>query len=162
MRDRTERFSVLPFSIGCVSHSSVAVCENHPRKANTGAAPKCGGESPSTTKVAGKSSFGLLPLPRPNIAAGLQRLVKSFKSLSQLFSLYEEEDEEMEMEIGLPTDVQHLAHIGLDGFSNVGTMKSWEKAPDCLSLSSLSLRQFELAMAAQADAPMAHGPLQLA
>ncbi|KAM0946599.1 putative CRIB domain-containing protein RIC2/4 [Dioscorea sansibarensis] len=170
MKDRMERFSVLPFSIGCVSHSSVAVSENHPtKKAHTDAPPppRCRGESPVTMRTGknpSSSTFGFLPLPRPNIAAGIQKLVKSFKSLSQLFSVYEEEDEEMEMEIGFPTDVQHLAHIGLDGFSNVGNMKSWEKTPDCLSLPSLSLRQFELAMASQADAQLAHhhGPLQLA
>ncbi|KAG1331498.1 CRIB domain-containing protein RIC4-like [Cocos nucifera] len=95
-----------------------------------------------------KSSLGLLPFPRHNISAGLQRLVKS---LSQLFAVYKEEDEEMEMEIGFPTDVQHVGHIGWDGCDRVSTMKSWDGAPDFPSLPSLSQRQFEPAMVAQAD-----------
>nr|XP_029118492.1 CRIB domain-containing protein RIC4-like [Elaeis guineensis] len=98
-----------------------------------------------------KSSLGLLPFPRHNISAGIQRLVKSFKSLFQLFPVYKEEDEEMEMEIGFPIDVQHVAHIGWDGSDSVSTMKSWDGAPDFLSLPSLSQREFESAMVAQAD-----------
>lgn len=89
-------------------------------------------------------------------------MLKSLKRFSQLFVLdkeEEEEAEEVEMEIGFPTDVQHVAHIGWDGFS---TMKSWGRAPDCLSLpNSFSLKPFELAMAAaQAGAPPPHGPLR--
>ena len=101
-----------------------------------------------------KSSF--LPLPKPNISTGIQKVIKSFKNLSYLFQFYkeEEDDEEIEMEIGLPTDVQHLAHIGWDGFNSGSTgMKSWNKGPDLHSLPTISLRQFELAMAAQADGP---------
>ncbi|XP_008792906.1 CRIB domain-containing protein RIC4-like [Phoenix dactylifera] len=161
MRDRRmERFVVLPFSVGCVSQSSVAVCENQPKKAQREPTPPrpCGeGESRSGGKT--KGSFGLLPLPRPNISAGFQKLVKSFKSLSQLLVIFKEDDEEMEMEIGFPTDVKHVAHIGWDGLNNVSSMKSWDKAQDFLSIPSLSLRQFELAMAAQTGAPPPHGPL---
>ncbi|KAH0711457.1 hypothetical protein KY289_007416 [Solanum tuberosum] len=46
-----------------------------------------------------------------------QRLFKNFKNLSHLFVDKDqmEEEEEMGMEIGLPTDVKHVTHIGIDG-----------------------------------------------
>lgn len=106
-----------------------------------------------------KTSLGPISFPRRNISAGLQRLIKSFKNLSQLFAVYKEEDEEMEMEIGFPTNVQHVAHIGWDGSNSVSTIKSWDGAPELLSLPSLSLRQFEPAMSTQADGPLANGLL---
>lgn len=110
-----------------------------------------------------KSSLNL-PLPKPNISAGIQKVIKGFKSLSYLFQFHKEDDDdgdeedEIEMEIGFPTDVQHVAHIGWDGFNNSVTgsnasMKSWDKGPDLLSLPAISLRQFELAMAAQTGGP---------
>lgn len=70
----------------------------------------------------------------------------------------EEEEEEGEMEIGLPTDVKHVTHIGLDGSATTNTTanplksSSWENnfnTPEILSFPSISLKQFELAMAAQ-------------
>ncbi|CAK9167733.1 unnamed protein product [Ilex paraguariensis] len=66
------------------------------------------------------------------------------------------EEMEMEMEIGLPTDVKHVTHIGWDGSTTTNPVKGWEnfKAPEILSFPSISLRQFELAMAAQADGPL--------
>ncbi|KAJ6680366.1 CRIB DOMAIN-CONTAINING PROTEIN RIC2 [Salix purpurea] len=72
-------------------------------------------------------------------------------------AVYREEDEEREMEIGYPTDVKHLAHIGLDGTTTTNPIKGWEslKSPEIISFPSFSLRQFELAMAAQAHAPLA-------
>ena len=118
-----------------------------------------GGEGESQSSGKTKGSFGLPPLPRPSISAGFQKLIKSFKNLSQLFVIFKEDAEEIEMEIGFPTDVKHVAHIGWDGFNNVSSMKSWDKAPDFLSIPSLSLRQFELAMEAQTGAPPPHGPL---
>nr|XP_010927664.3 CRIB domain-containing protein RIC4 [Elaeis guineensis] len=153
MRDRRmERLVILPFSMGCVSQSSIAVCESQPKKAQlepTPSRPSGEGESQSGGKT--KGSFGLLPLPRPNVSVGFHKLIKSFKGLSQLFVIYKEDDEEME--IGFPTDVQHVSHVGWDGFNNV-----WDKAPEFLSLPSLSLRQLELAMAVQGGAPPSHGP----
>ncbi|KAJ6390159.1 hypothetical protein OIU77_024388 [Salix suchowensis] len=67
----------------------------------------------------------------------------------------EEDDEQMEreMEIGFPTDVKHLTHIGLDGTATTSNpIKGWEslKPPEIISFPSLSLSHFELAMAAQA------------
>ncbi|KAL3572862.1 hypothetical protein D5086_026766 [Populus alba] len=72
---------------------------------------------------------------------------------------YKEEDEELmerEMEIGYPTDVKHVTHIGLDGTTMTNPIKGWDclKSPEIIPFPSFTLRQFELAMAAQA-----HGPL---
>ncbi|KAJ8470315.1 hypothetical protein OPV22_024658 [Ensete ventricosum] len=154
MRDRRmDRLVAFPFSVGCVSQSSVAITESHPKRAQQiepgGTAASSGG--------GGRHSTG----KRPGISAGIQKMLKSLKRFSQLFVLDKEEEEEVvvEMEIGFPTDVQHVAHIGWDGFSGMSTMKSWGRAPECLSLpNSFSLNPLELAMAAQAGAPPPHGP----
>jgi hypothetical protein len=105
------------------------------------------------------------------------RLLRGFKHLSHIFTVYdtdEEEEEEHEMVIGLPTDVKHVAHIGWDGGTSTSTsLRSWNRAaapPDSSAAAStssssapaqqqhqaaaapplppLSMRQFELAMAA--------------
>lgn len=73
---------------------------------------------------------------------------------AQYFTVFDEEEveeEEREIEIGLPTDVKHVTHIGLDGSTAINPTKGWEnlQATEVLSLSSISLRQFELAMNAQ-------------
>ena len=93
--------------------------------------------------------------------AGIRKLIKSFKSLSHIFEIYKEEDDENEdddmdagIEIGFPTDVQHVAHIGLDGSTNLSSLRGLEGARDLLPLSNLTtLQQFELAMASLAAAP---------
>lgn len=71
-------------------------------------------------------------------------------------SVYREKMEEKELEIGFPTDVKHVSHIGLDGSTTINPIPEWKnrKAPEILSLPSISLKQFELAMTAQS-----HGPL---
>ncbi|XP_042385815.1 CRIB domain-containing protein RIC2-like isoform X1 [Zingiber officinale] len=166
MRERRmDRFVILPFSVGCVSQSSVAVCENQSKKGRAETAAPA--PTPSTSGKP-RNSFNVLPFPRPpSIASGFQKLAKSIKSLSHyfVFEESEEEEEEMEMEIGFPTDVQHVAHIGLDGLSHTMSNKksSWDTAPpEFLPLPSFSMKQFELAMAAQAGAPPPppppHGP----
>lgn len=60
------------------------------------------------------------------------------------------DNKEIEMEIGYPTDVKHITHVGLNG-SSFSNINGWEntKAPELISLPSISLKQFELAMAAQ-------------
>ncbi|RWW28099.1 hypothetical protein BHE74_00043590 [Ensete ventricosum] len=180
------KFVVLPFSLGCVSQSSIAVGENRPRRAQADAPPAtpagdsscsfscssslctmqiCSSES-CTDGEPGKtrSSFMLRPPPRPNISAGFQKLIRSLKSLPQLFAVFEEEEEEEEevvMEIGFPTDVQHVAHVGWDGFHGVSAM-NWVKGPELLPFPSLSMRQLEVvAMATQTGFPPPHGPLGL-
>jgi hypothetical protein len=92
--------------------------------------------------------------------AGIRKLFKSFKSLSHIFEIYkddddsDDEDDDMDtsIEIGLPTDVQHVAHIGLDGSTNLSSLiRGREGARELFSLSSLTtLEQFELAMASLA------------
>ncbi|XP_020594207.1 CRIB domain-containing protein RIC2-like [Phalaenopsis equestris] len=86
-----------------------------------------------------------------NISAGIHKAVmKGIKSFSQLFFERDREDEFDIKEIGYPTDVQHLAHVGADGSSMAGldAMDGCGRAPDQLSffLPPLALRQFELAM----------------
>ncbi|XP_038893822.1 CRIB domain-containing protein RIC10-like [Benincasa hispida] len=63
----------------------------------------------------------------------LKGIYKSFKYISQIFVV-----KEREMEIGYPTDVKHVAHIGWDGPS--GTAPSWmsefKTAPEHFSAAS--------------------------
>ncbi|CAK9167732.1 unnamed protein product [Ilex paraguariensis] len=88
MRDRMERLVVLPFSIGCVSESSVAVGTYQPKKQKVESnsaltRAKEGEESSSGMKM--KNSLSFLALPKPNFSYGIHRLVRSFKSFSQRF-----------------------------------------------------------------------------
>lgn len=39
--------------------------------------------------------------------------------------VFAENEKEPEMQIGLPTDVKHVAHIGWDGPSSVNSAPSW-------------------------------------
>ncbi|RCV28754.1 hypothetical protein SETIT_5G428200v2 [Setaria italica] len=180
------RFIAIPFSSGCRSHSSVDVVDTA-RHAGKKPHPQAGIE------------FGVVPggasaRPAAAAAAGkgeslVARLLRGFKNLSQIFAVYDEDDEEEEREmvIGLPTDVKHVAHIGWDGSTSTTTsLRSWNRAapppPPASSSSSsasastsaaaapatqhqhqppeqyplplpaLDMRQFELAMAAQAAA----------
>ncbi|KAK9997073.1 hypothetical protein SO802_021759 [Lithocarpus litseifolius] len=166
MKDRAERFVVLPFSIGCTSDSSVALATTSqpPKKpkpeSNPPATRRQEGEENSCRSKMKSSSF--LAMPKPNIAGGIiQRVIRGIKSFSQIF-VYKEEIEEMEkeMEIGYPTDVKHVTHIGLDGSTTTNPVKGWEnlKNPEILSFPSISLRQFELAMAAQTHEPLVVDP----
>ncbi|XP_057960260.1 CRIB domain-containing protein RIC4-like isoform X1 [Malania oleifera] len=157
MKDRVERFAVLPFSIGCASQSSVAVgapIAPQPKK------PISESSQPASGRQKGEERWSSmrLALPKSSFSNGIQKLIRGFKTLSQLVANYKEEAvEEMEMEIGYPTDVKHVTHIGWDGTTTTNPVKGWEnlKAPEILSFPSISLKQFELAMAAQA----ADGPL---
>ncbi|XP_058092797.1 CRIB domain-containing protein RIC10-like isoform X2 [Magnolia sinica] len=66
----------------------------------------------------------------------MKGLVKGFKNISHIF-VYKEH----EMEIGLPTDVRHVAHIGWDGSpaSAPSWMSEFTKEPE---FSALSLSSF--------------------
>ncbi|XVF56450.1 hypothetical protein PTKIN_Ptkin06aG0121500 [Pterospermum kingtungense] len=135
MRDRMERFVILPFSVGCVSESSVAVAvqqQQPPRRSK----PAAETNSTDTTRtreeneesLSGESMKYSLKL-LPDISTGFHRLFKGFKTFSQIFEYKEEviEETEEDMEIGLPTEVKHVAHIGLDGSSCSSTsMGSWD------------------------------------
>ncbi|XP_028759558.1 CRIB domain-containing protein RIC4 [Neltuma alba] len=173
MRGKMGRFMVLPFSFGCASHSSVELgAPKAESKASTVTRREVGGgggggeSSSNSSKMivrTNKSSSGLLhALPKPNIVGGIQHLIRGIKSLSQFFVYKEEtEDMEAEMEIGYPTDVKHLTHIGLDGSTTTNNDKDWDNLkppPELLSLSSISFKQFEIAMAAQAHHPLMNDP----
>ncbi|KAH1190933.1 CRIB domain-containing protein RIC1 [Glycine max] len=61
------------------------------------------------------------------MATTLKGIYKSIKYITQIFVL-----KEREMEIGYPTDVKHVAHIGWDGPSGTGPswMNDFKTAPD--------------------------------
>ncbi|XP_015165228.1 CRIB domain-containing protein RIC4-like isoform X2 [Solanum tuberosum] len=104
-----------------------------------------------------KSFWGFWAMTRPRFSQNVQRLKRHFKGFSQLFARREEvEEEETEIEIGYPTDVKHLTHIGWDGSTTINPIKGWEnlKPPEIISFPSISIKQFELAMAAQAGEPI--------
>ncbi|RDX61221.1 CRIB domain-containing protein RIC7, partial [Mucuna pruriens] len=65
------------------------------------------------------------------MGAKIKGIYKGFKYISQIF-VGDVVVKEREMEIGNPTDVKHVAHIGLDG--PYGTRPSWmnefKTAPD--------------------------------
>ncbi|GMJ01770.1 ROP-interactive CRIB motif-containing protein 4 [Hibiscus trionum] len=177
MKERMERLVVLPFSAGCASQASVAVGKSPPRKPK----PEPAGQNPTSKQVVGedcsskgrtKNTFGWLTLSRPNISSGIHRLVRiTVKSFSQLFVYKEIEEVTAEMEIGYPTDVKHVTHIGLDGTTTTMTatttttssnpFKGWQDFSPMdhsfIAFPSISLRQFELAMAAQTHTgPLIH------
>ncbi|KAK7394668.1 hypothetical protein VNO78_15203 [Psophocarpus tetragonolobus] len=154
MRQRMERLVILPFSAGCISEASVAVGIPQPRKSSkpdtnapspTIKGPKVMEDSEILSGENMKNSLGLLDVvPKPNLSNGFNRLFKGFKNFSQLFAEKDEEFEEMEidMEIGCPTDVQHVTHIGWDGIAtSADPIKGWDALipPQLISLSSQSL-----------------------
>ncbi|XP_037438800.1 CRIB domain-containing protein RIC2-like [Triticum dicoccoides] len=75
------------------------------------------------------------------VSAGVQRLLKGIKTFFAAYDGGEEDEEEREIVIGYPTDVQHVGHIGWDGLSKMGGMAGAFSLP-----SSLPLRQLETAM----------------
>lgn len=83
MRGKMERYVVLPFSVGCASYSSIAVCDNQPKKTKEESNPSAHGDQLSGEEM--KNSLGFLPIQKPNISSGLHRLMKGFKSFSQIF-----------------------------------------------------------------------------
>ncbi|XP_059317041.1 CRIB domain-containing protein RIC4-like [Lycium ferocissimum] len=146
MKERSmEKFVVFPFSLGCVGVAKTS--RSQPTK-NTKSSIlhqavltkiQVGEDSPSKVKINGFWRF----LGRRRFSEGVHTLIKrSFKGFSQLFVYKKEiEEVEMEMEIGYPTDVKHVTHVGWDGST---------KTLELLSLPSISIKQFELAMAVQA------------
>ncbi|BBG93496.1 ROP-interactive CRIB motif-containing protein 4 [Prunus dulcis] len=155
MKDRMERFAVLPFGIGCTSQSSVAIGTSDDQTRKSKAETQNPPPHEDDGKAQGakvKNTYRFLNLRKSHISSGFERLIRSIKIYKEEI----EEEEEREMEIGLPTDVKHVTHIGLDGSTTTntnGSMKgSWENfnnAPEILSFPSISLKQFEFAMAAQ-------------
>ncbi|XP_061357392.1 CRIB domain-containing protein RIC4 [Gastrolobium bilobum] len=149
MRQRMERLVILPFSTGCISEASVAVGLPQPRRSKSDTSiPRKGSKGVDDPEnLSGesmKNSLRLLDIvPKPNLSTSFNRLFKGFKNFSQLFLEKEEELEELEidMEIGCPTNVQHVTHIGLDGIAtSADPMRGLENLipPELLSLSSQS------------------------
>lgn len=70
--------------------------------------------------------------------------------------MYKDELEpEVGMEIGLPTDVKHVTHIGLDGCASSIFSKGWNNLaePELINLHSFPLTELEVAIKAQAETP---------
>lgn len=78
-------------------------------------------------------------------------------TIPNIFSAYKDEleDTEMGMEIGLPTDVKHVTHIGLDGCASSILSKGWNNLnkPNTTNLPSFPSTPLQLAMAKHADNP---------
>lgn len=66
------------------------------------------------------------------------------------------------MEIGLPTDVKHVTHIGIDGSATSILSKGWDnpKSPDLPALPSVNFppSAFAFAIPARADKAKVGGP----
>ncbi|XP_076956100.1 CRIB domain-containing protein RIC4-like [Bidens hawaiensis] len=148
-----ERFLVLPISMGCISKSTTGAIESNKCKAqNTPKHHVTYGKRSSNMKS--KKSWGIVS--RSTISRGIQRLIlETFKSFTRIlkYSDVEEIEMEKELEIGYPTDVKHVTHIGYDGSMTTNPMKNWEniETPEIHSFPSISLKQFEHAMAAQSE-----------
>ncbi|CAH2077669.1 unnamed protein product [Thlaspi arvense] len=61
----------------------------------------------------------------------MKSLFKGLRYISQVFAI--EGEKEPEMQIGNPTDVKHVAHIGWDGPSENATAPSWMNDFKCQS-----------------------------
>ncbi|KAI9078406.1 hypothetical protein K1719_039625 [Acacia pycnantha] len=139
MRDRMERLVILPFSVGCMSEASVAVGVPQPRKPRSFTNST---REEEEEEEEGKGEDGMVHVPKPNnnnnnVSTGFNKLVKGFKNLSQMFGEKEDEleEEEREMQIGGPTDVQHVTHMGWDGHAITANPGALASAWDLLSLS---------------------------
>ncbi|XP_022561116.1 CRIB domain-containing protein RIC2-like [Brassica napus] len=109
MKDRIQQFVALPFSLGCSTQSSVAVADTHDQPKKPDQLIKRREESDENglfqkedTSIDNNNNNG-----SANIS---DKIIRSFKSYEE-----EREEREAEMEIGFPTDVKHLSHIGVDG-----------------------------------------------
>nr|GME11353.1 CRIB domain-containing protein RIC4-like [Ipomoea batatas] len=159
MRYPIDKFVMFPFSVGCDSKLDVASTASHSKKKKKNSLASAFSEAKERQEgeeggaASGERKRNVWGFPK----AARLKLIKGLKSLSQVFVYKEEseeEEEEKEMEIGFPTDVKHVTHIGWDGSTTVNPIKGWEnlKAPEIVSFpSTISIKEFELAMAAQAS-----------
>ncbi|XP_048573909.1 CRIB domain-containing protein RIC4-like [Triticum urartu] len=146
-----------PFSIGCMSQSTVAVADplhkkpqppqpgkqaDNPSSTTTTMAAttqdRGAGEESGEDKAKAAAASGI-------VTAGVQRLLKGIKTFFAAYDSEEEDEEEREIVIGYPTDVQHVGHIGWDGINKVGGMGVGMVGAFSLP-SSLSRRQLDIAM----------------
>uniref|UniRef100_A0A804M7C4 CRIB domain-containing protein n=1 Tax=Zea mays TaxID=4577 RepID=A0A804M7C4_MAIZE len=168
-----ERFAVFPFSMGCMSQSAVSVADPGDKKAQgdpsstaaatvaRGSSEEGAGEAMTKEKAVASSAAAATATAPGLVAAGVSRLMKGIRSLSQMFAGEDggededDEEEEREMVIGYPTDVQHVGHIGWDGHNSKAGAAAAAMAGmvNAFSLpSSLSLRHLDMAM----DRAVAH------
>ncbi|CAA0821263.1 CRIB domain-containing protein RIC4 [Striga hermonthica] len=148
MRDRMEKFVLLPFSAGCISESSIAVAQQQAKRSNpdTKLTPtREKEEEEDEESLSGdnlKSPLSHLALQR------FQKLFKNFKNFSQSFAYKDEfKETDMGIEIGFPTDVKHVTHIGLDGCASTILSRGWTNEPEqTINLPSFPLTPLELAM----------------
>ncbi|KAH9610610.1 hypothetical protein KSS87_009855 [Heliosperma pusillum] len=131
------KFGVLSFAMGCVSQASVVVTEQRPRRRKLDLQSPAlrsreddeDDDEESLSSESTRHSSRFLTLPRANLSTGVNKLVKGFKSLSQLF-IYEDEMEELSMDIGCPTNVKHVAHIGWDNLASTNPFMKWDMDMD--------------------------------
>uniref|UniRef100_A0A6N2KZK3 Uncharacterized protein n=1 Tax=Salix viminalis TaxID=40686 RepID=A0A6N2KZK3_SALVM len=81
MRDRMEKLVLLPFSIGCVSESSVAVGVHPSRRAKTDTSSSASrareeDEESSSSTESTKNSLKFPAPSKPNVSTGFHKLVK--------------------------------------------------------------------------------------
>lgn len=133
VKDKSD--STAPQIEGTPRKKSVLNCESVPKRSSVRSkslprAPEesCSQQTPVGTTVFSSSST------KSRASTKWQRLKKGLRALSQIFV-----STDHEMEIGYPTDVKHVAHIGWDGPSVNGPswMDELRPAPD-FSLAPLS------------------------
>ncbi|KAK9062494.1 hypothetical protein SSX86_019681 [Deinandra increscens subsp. villosa] len=161
MKDVMERFLVLPISMGCMSKSTTGEVDSTKSKAQKHHPKHHVTNVKRSSGVKTKSSWGLAS--RSNFSRGIRRVIlEAFQRFSQILNYRDVEEIEMEieLEIGYPTDVKHVTHIGYDGSMTTNPMKSWDKieTPEIHSFPSISLKQFEKAMASQSEIPPVLSP----
>ncbi|KAK9058506.1 hypothetical protein SSX86_023348 [Deinandra increscens subsp. villosa] len=135
MKETVSRFLLLPFYMNCWKMK--------------------GGSKPATME--GESSASMVKSKRSwpsrsDISKVMDRLIRStFKSVVQIFAYKDIEDveSEKELEIGFPTDVKHVTHIGCDGTLTTNADQNWDhlQPPETLSFPSNTLEQLALQMA---------------
>ncbi|KAL3650120.1 CRIB domain-containing protein [Castilleja foliolosa] len=151
-----EKFVLLTFTAGCMSESSIAVGQQQAKrsKLDTNLIPTSKeeeeeghGEQDDEESLSGenlKSPSSLLALLK------FQKLFKNFKNFSQSFAYKDdelEEEEELGIEIGFPTDVKHVTHIGLDSCASSILSKSWDHEHNqTIKVPPFPLSPLELAM----------------
>ncbi|KAI7741636.1 hypothetical protein M8C21_017645 [Ambrosia artemisiifolia] len=141
MKERISRFLRLPFYMGCWDRGvEVKGTKGDQTKPST----MEGESSSSSSMVKGKKPWVVAP-SRADISKVVDMLIKStFKSVTRIFAYKDFEDieseTETELEIGLPTDVKHVTHIGYDGSVTTNPDdKNWDhfQPPETLSLEQL-------------------------
>ncbi|CAH1424560.1 unnamed protein product [Lactuca virosa] len=154
MKEKKTSFVVLPFYIGCLSQ--ITTCEKNSSQSRTTAMAESNqvatsmvveGES-SSSMVKLKRSWSYVAPRRSNITTVMDKLVKlTFRSFARVFAYKDIEDikTETEMEIGFPTDVKHVTHIGYDGSMTTNPEKIWDhfqlQPLETHSFPSVSLKQ---------------------